>query len=403
MLVAASLLLLTAHDVPVQPPLGAPLSLDWERPVLCLALSKTPMVPSGDYRVQCDAVSQSCLAAPMYVLVDGVESEEPLSRIQVGCGTAPDDVTRRALEEHWPFTLAVAEAPPGWFRDARGRVMQVNFDLGRRVYVGGAWAPYYRPDGTGSVGRARVEFAVVANLLSVEGNVQHRMRFIEGSVWLGANPRDTRFEGTVYRYEWGARLTRAPLWLTTFVGEPRRFDIPLNFGFGLEVARIEYLGGATFISIAEFDGAIDLWRSRDLDSFVRLRVGPALEYDVIARGVGLRPTVGLDAEFTLDRDGFHHLTASAAAEKLYFTPAVDGRDLNPSRLRFKAGYEVILFALNDYPLTLVVDARSTWRDDVVGLKGWEFSGNAGLRFSLWAPARHSSRQTRELLPAPSVK
>lgn len=404
MFVAATLMLLSAYDVPVEPPEGPLASLAWDQPVLCLQLQPTNMVPSGNFRVQCDPHRKRCLAAPTTVLIDGYESEEPLSRVHVGCSPEVDAMTRQALDEKWPFTLAVAETPDGWYRDDRGRVIQVNFDLGRRVYAGGAWAPYYRPDGTGSVGRARVEFGIVVNLIPNQGRVQHRLRFLESNVWLGATPRDVRFEGSVFRYEWGARMNRAPLWVSTFIGQPRRYDLPLNFGFGLEVLRIEYLPNATFVTIAEFDGALDIWRSKDLESFLRVRVGPAAEYDVAARGVGLRPTAALDGDFTLDADGFHHFTASVAAEKLFFTPLVAGRAASPSRLRIRAGYEVILFAINDYPLTLVVDGRATWRDDVVGLGGWEFVGNAGLRFSLWAPSRYSSKQTREeLIPAPSVK
>ena len=127
---------------------------------------------------------------------------------------------------------------------------------------------------------------------------------------------------------------------------------------------------------------------------MRVRLGPGLEYEFGTRGVYFRPAVAVEADLTLDRDGFHHLVASAAGEKLFFEPAMEGRGASPQRLRLKAGYEVILVALNDYPLTLVVDGRGTWRDDVVPLKGWEFSLNAGLRFSLWAPARHLSQQVR---------
>lgn len=406
MLTAVSLLVLGVYDVPVQLPPGELPSLDWNQAVFCAQLQPTKEVPSGSFRMQCNAQFRQCLAAPNTVLVDGVESTEPLSRVHAGCGAVLDEVTRVAMEEKWPVYAAVAETPPGWYRDDRGRVVQVNFDMGRRVYLGGAWAPYYRPDGTGSLGRAKIEFAAHVHIIPENSNVQHRLRFLDTNMWLGGSPRDVRFEGSVFRYEWGARMTHAPFWVTTFVGKPRRTDIPLNFGFGLEVARIEYLNGATFVTIGELDGALDVWRSADLESFIRVRVGPAAEYDTVARGVGLRPTIAVDADFTFDENGFHHLLANASVERLYFTPRIEGRDLNPSRLRMRLGYELILFSINDYPLTLVLDARGVWRDDVVGMKGWEFSGNAGLRFSLWAPSRYSSRQLRvggEMLPAPSVK
>ncbi len=399
-------LLLGAFDVVVEPPAGPRTTLDWTKPISCVTLRPTKQVPSGEFRVQCEPASHTCFAAPNRVLVDGVEGEEPPARVTDVCPSWLDGLSQKEIEQHhWRFEEAIAEAPPGWYRDARGRVMQVNFDLGRRVFFGGAWAPYYRPDGTGFVlGRARVEFGGIATVNSDERTQQHRFHFLEATAWLGQNPLDTRFEASVFRYETSSRHQRAPLWITTFVGEPRRFDLPLEFGWAAEAARFEALGGKTFLSIVELDLTLDLWTSKDLDSFVRLRTGPALEYDFDAKGVYLRPAVALESDFTLDRDGFHHFTASVAGEKLFFEPAVEGRGVSPNRVRLKAGYEVILIALNDYPLTLVVDGRAAWRDDVPALKGWEFSVNAGLRFSLWAPSRHLSQQvkTRPAFVGPPV-
>jgi hypothetical protein len=395
-MLSALLFLLGAHDVSVQPSVGPKSTLDWNKPVACLFLAPSKEVPSGEYRVQCDPQVRTCYAAPNHLLVDGVESDEPLARVAEGCVSYLEVGNPISLEQQgWRFEEAIAEAPPGWYRDERGRVMQVNFDLGRRVFVGGAWAPYYRPDGTGFVlSRARVELGVSVTTNANNDSQQQRWHFLEGTVWLGRNAIDTRVEASLLRFDLSSRHQRAPLWVTTFIGEPRRFDLPLNFGFWGEAGRFESLGGRTFVTIAELDVTLDLWNSVDLDSYVRVRVGPGLEYDINAKGAYFRPAVAVEGDLTLDRDGFHHLTASATGEKLFFEPAVEGRGLSPQRVRIKAGYEVILVALNDYPLTLVVDGRAAWRDDVVLLKGWDFSLNAGLRFSLWAPARHSSQQVR---------
>lgn len=395
-MLGALALLLGAFDVVVEPPVGAKSTLDWSRPVSCITLRPTKQVPSGEFRVQCDPLTHTCYAAPTRVLVDGVEGEEPLARVTEVCPAWLDGISQREVEEHhWRFQEAIAEAPPGWYRDERGRVMQVNFDLARRVFLGGAWAPYYRPDGTGFVlGRARVEFGGVATTNSDERNQQHRFHFLEATAWLGRSALDTRFEASVFRYETSTRRQRAPLWITTFIGEPRRFDLPLNLGWWGEAGRFESLGGKNFATLIELDATLDLWNSADLDSFVRLRLGPALEYDLDAKGMYLRPAVAVETDLTLDRDGFHHFTASVAGEKLFFEPTVEGRGVSPNRLRMKAGYEVILVAINDYPVTLALDARGSWRDDVPALKGWEFSFNAGLRFSLWAPARHMSTQVK---------
>lgn len=405
-MLSALVLVLGAYDVVVQPSPGEKPHLDWEKPVWCVTLRPTAAVPSGEFRVQCDAVTQTCLAAPTRVLVDGVEGEEPLSRVSEGCGGYLDELVSMALHSTggWPTHEAIAEAPPGWFRDERGRVMQVNFDLQRRVFFGGAWAPYYRPDGTGFVpGRARVELGGVATL-NRRDRQQHRFHFLEASVWLGADARDTRLEASVLRYDTSIRHERPLLWLTTFVGKPRRIDLPLNVGWAAEAGRFEALGGRTFITVLELDATVDLWIAPDLDSYLRVRFGPALEYDAEGKGAYLRPAVAVEGDFTLDRDGFHHLTASALGEKLFFEPADPGRGPSPQRLKVKAGYELILFALNDYPVTLSLEGRATWRDDVPLLKGWEFSGNAGLRFSLWAPGRHvvaSARRAPRLVPSPA--
>ncbi len=384
-MISTALVLLVSAQLPVvQPADGPPPQLDFERTVSCTQLEPSKKVPSGTYRVQCDPETRSCLAAPDAVLVDGVASEQELARVRFCAHDAP--AVRAALKEGWPFREAVAEAPPGWYRDERGRVMQVNFDLGRRVYFGGAWSPFYRP-GAGEAGRARPEVGVSITWGQPGGDVLHRLRLLEGSAWVGADPR---YEAVLARYDYSVRRREPALWLTTFVGRPRRFDLDLNLSWGFEVLRVEGLGGKNFLSIAQADVILDVWHSRDLESYVRARVGPGLEYDLDLKGVYFRPGAAVEADFTLDRDGFHHLTGSAVGEQLVLAPAMAGRPASPSRLKLRVGYEVILVAINDYPLTLVADGRATWRNDAPALPGWEFQGNLGLRFSFWAPARRGA-------------
>jgi hypothetical protein len=65
--------------------------LDYHRPVACIPLAPSRTVPSGEYRVQCDAVQKKCFAAPNRVLVDGVEGTESLQRVVESCGGAYDE------------------------------------------------------------------------------------------------------------------------------------------------------------------------------------------------------------------------------------------------------------------------------------------------------------------------
>jgi hypothetical protein len=380
-----SLVLLAVPDVTVRPPSTPPRRLDPAKISSCLRLAPTTAVPSGQFRVQCDDATRSCLAAPERVLLDGVEGEESLSRVPPCAGTTRD--VQRALDERFDFEQAIADTQVGWYRDEQGRVVQVNFDLGRRVWLGGAWAPLERHDTGATLGRARVELGVAISWLGDEDHQEHRLHLLEGTVWLG-DPKDARFDMMGLRYDSSLRRTRPPLWVTTFVGRPRRFDLDLNLTWALEVAHFEALGGRSFLNVAQVDAALELWHSADLDSYLRLRAGPGLEIDLTAVRPYFVPTVALEADVVLDRDGFHHLTAQALGEKLVFAPQLDGRAVSPSRLKLRAGYEVVLVALNDYPLTLVTEARAAWRDDVLSLSGWEFQATAGLRFSLWAPARH---------------
>lgn len=372
---------------PVQPSAEPP-ALRWDSPTMCVDLAPSPKVPSGHYRVQCDEAKQQCLASPTAVLVDGVESHEELGRVNP-CAWSTD-LAARAVSLNWPFFEAAPEAPPGWYRDERYRVMQVNFDLTRRVYLGASWAPLFSPGAGASLGRVRPELGVEVSFPGGDERSVHRLHFLEGWVQLGTP--DVRLEATVARYDASLRRASPLLWITTFVGAPRRYDLDLNFTFAFDLLRFEYLAGSGFMTIASADVVLDLWHSQDLESYVRARLGPALEYDLVRKGASFRPEAAVEADLTLDRDGFHHLTGALVGEQLLFAPRgpLEDRPLHPTRVKARLGYEVILLAINDYPLSLVVNGRATWRNDVAAVAGWEFGADAGLRFSFWAPARRSA-------------
>ena len=364
--------------------------LIYEDEVWCALLKPTHAVPSGRFRVQCSDVEHECLAAPEKVLVDGVESDEELVRTRLCLPLFKDSRLLSKAEQGYRFVEAVAEAPDGWYRDERGRIIQVNFDLHRRVYFGGAWAPEYSPRAGFDLGRGRTDFGIEIDLDARDGKELHRLRILEGSVWIGADPR---VDAALIRYSWSAQRGSPLLWISTFVGHPRRFDLDLNVSGWFEALHWELVSGKSFLTLGTAQLSTDLWRSKNLESFLRVRVGPAAEYDLESKSLALKPVAAIDGDFTLDRDGFSHLTAMISGEKLLFDAPVDGRRLNPSRLRLQVGYERIILAINDYPLSLLLDARATWRDDLAFFKpGWDFAAHAGLRFSFWAPARRDAGQ-----------
>ncbi|HEX8822963.1 MAG TPA: hypothetical protein VF794_23750, partial [Archangium sp.] len=168
-----------------------------------------------------------------------------------------------------------------------------------------------------------------------------------------------------------------------------------DMGIWLEVLRLELLHRSgtetTFFTLATTHLTLDLWHSGDLSSYVRVRAGPSLEYDRTHRFVTLVPGAAFEGDLTLDANGFHHLTFGVEAEKVFFDAEVSGRPRNPERLRVRAGYELILLAINDQPVSLVLDGRGQWRSDLAGAPSvWEWSAQSGLRFSMWAPPRRSA-------------
>ncbi|PTL77818.1 hypothetical protein [Vitiosangium sp. GDMCC 1.1324] len=359
-------------------------------PSVCGPLGAPNQELLGRYRVQCDEKTRRCLVAPEYELdVDGTPSDRPLERVPY-CRENPEELGQR-VAEGYTFVPAIAEAPRGWYRDERGRVMQFNFDLHRRVWLGGAWAPLWREGEERNLSRGRVDFGIITEFPR-DVRLMRRLTVLDTELVLG---QDASLDTTLLRYDTNVRPNKPPVRVTTFLGEPRRHDFGLDMGLWLEVLRLELIrrsgSEAVFYSFVALHPTLDLWHSADLSSYVRVRAGPSLEYDRTNHFLTLVPGAAFEGNLTLDTNGFHHLTFGVEAEKVFFGEAVDGRPETPERLRVRAGYELILLAFNDQPLSLVLDGRGQWRSDLVDVPSvWEWSVHTGLRFSLWAPPRRSA-------------
>ncbi|MDC0709610.1 hypothetical protein POL68_14155 [Stigmatella sp. ncwal1] len=366
-------------------------ALRYDEPVLCVRLPPTQQVPSGQYRMQCDPETHRCLVAPAYELdSSGEETRRPLLRTSFCDRSEP--ALGAQVQEGYRFVPAVAESPPGWYRDGQGRVMQFNFDLHRRFYMGGAWSPLMRQGEEARTDRFRVDFGIQTEFpTGQEEQRLHRLAFLESELY----PGEENLDITLIRYDFNVER-KVPLFrITTFFGKPRRFDVGLNLGFWSEAIHQEIIeredSELSLLTWLALHGTLDLWHSEDLVSFVRLRAGAGLERDRTNALNTVVPTVALEGDLTLDVNGFHHLIFGVEAEKVLLAEEVTGRPLRPERLKARVGYELILLAINDQPLSLVADGRGGWRNDMAGVSPkWEWSANAGLRVSLWAPARRSA-------------
>lgn len=384
---------------PVEPlPEGELPLMRWEEPVSCGFLQPTPDVPSGHFRIQCDEANRTCLVAPLRELSDdGREGFEPLTRVQE-CAVYPSDDWGRRYNDGFKYIRAIAEAPPGWIRDARGRVMQVNFDLHRRIYLGGGYSPLRLADGTTDTTRFRTDFGIRVEFPGDDGEpTLHRLHILESELFFDTYSADV----TLVRYDYSVDRQAPFLRFTTFFGTPRRFDLNLDAAGYFKALQLEWVRRNnetnSFLTLGDAEVTFDLWHSRDLVSYVRIRGGAAVEQDALRRFLTLKPVAAFEGDLTLDPDGFHHVTFQVQGEKLFLDPVVFGRPRNPQRLRAKAAYEVIFIAINDQPLTFIAEGRATYRNDLPAYdEGFEYSATAGLRFSFWAPARRTAKTQNEL-------
>src|SRR5215831_7389026 len=93
--------------------------------------------------------------------------------------------------------------PWGFYRDGQGRVMQVSFDLGRRVWLGAGYAPRRRPTGEMEVAPAAFDFGATYEELSADGLTRYRWHVMEGEARVhpfGSDITAVRFDLS-HRYE----------------------------------------------------------------------------------------------------------------------------------------------------------------------------------------------------------
>lgn len=363
--------------------------LDWEQPVWCLQdregnafrVQHTPGPPGAARR------DPTYLVAP-----DHTAWGEELSRT-ARCAIAPSASLERLRAERAQLVPAIAEAPPGSYRDESGRVFQVNFDMLKRFYLGAGWVPAWDLAGSaGDLGRVRFDMGLTASWVDRSARMRHTIRALEGDVALD----DLAARGQLFSYDLAHSSTRPLLRVTTFFGQPRRYDGRVDVGFGLRVlgvqANTHRTPGLFELEYGQARAMFAFWQSADLSSYVRSFVGAGagqLTDDEDGRRTQryAGPVAGVESAFVMDRGGFHHLGARAGAGLPVF---YQGLPAGTVRRRANAGlsYEVIFLAINDQPLTLRLEGNLDYRTDLPERASkWEASALSGVRFSFWAPAR----------------
>jgi hypothetical protein len=292
------------------------------------------------------------------------------------------------------------QTPWGFYRDGHGRVMQVSFDLTRRAYLGTAYAPRRLPSGAVEVGPAAFDFGAQYELLSADGLTRYRWHFLEGEALVHSFGLDV----TAVRFDLSHRYSAPLVRLTTFLGTPERHDFWLNVGMFSEAGHLERaplgIDGEQVLTLGTVQATLDLWRSADMRSYLRLRAGPGAEmrfgpWGAEARYVGYVPRAAVEGDFYLGPRAFHKLSFRMGGDLLR-SISLDSRPLpGGSWLAGAEGaYEWILVAINDQPVTLRLAGAARVRDDAApgappasgtSQGEWEWRGTAGFRVSFFSP------------------
>ena len=367
--------------------------LDPDHPVQCFTDPKG--VP---WRVQCNDLASGGPGTCVMAIDGEVDSSgtlaRPLDRARP-CSSHDFDLAA-ARAKGYTVVRGTADAPRGWMRDDRGRVFQVTFDLHKRMYGGVSWRPTLeQPGGDQTLGRAAFDVELLELELTTgdaRTGYRHRLRVGQGEIDLAPFGADA----TLLRYDFSRKRADPLFRITTFFGTPRRFDIDAHLGGWFEVAHLEtaeVAPGQRNMLMREFAAQLtwDLWRSPDMESFIRLRSGLGAERST-EDGQPDRNAVAwagaAEGDLTLGQAGYNHLTFLGQLERPMYFNRDAGVPSSARRALVRLGFERILIAVNDQPVTLHVGGEAEYRDDLPSVApGWDLRAVAGLRLNLWAPPR----------------
>ena len=264
--------------------------------------------------------------------------------------------------------------------------------MNKRVWLGGRYAPTFGSSSDPDLGRAAIESGIRGEMLSYDTRSRYRFYALEGELML--NP--LQVQATLFRFDQSKEAATPFLRLTTFWPEPQRHDGYLNVGWWAEVMSVSYRPrrseDETHLRFVGVGPTLDFWHSRDMSSWLRLKVGGALEDLYLDReGQGhrlaLTPQAMLDTDVLFDQAGMYRLTVASGYEApLVFLQGSDAPPTLHHRFRNLLAYEMIVLAINDQPLSLRLHAEGGYRDDLVEeASGWELRAGAGLRVNFWVP------------------
>ena len=371
-----------------------PPQLAWDRSVTCFSTPEGKIV-----RVQCDNRGNQtvCLQASNEGKYGG-----DIDHVKE-CDSVQSEAAYRQLAASAKLVPALAEVPPGYERGGTGRAYQVKFDLLNRIYLGASWVPTFQLtqesllNPADMFGRGQAEMGIQISYLSYKGRSRHDIHILEGS----ATFADLELRGQLFSYDYQHLHTRPALYLTSFFGKPRLYEVAPPLGWGFRVLRVNDRPPAfrdtLDMEFAEVHAAWNPWQSKDLYNHFRIEAGVDVgkfwqDRNDVAQGLGTGSSyAGFGAEAKLrvvaDDSGLHNIHLDFAyRHPTYLDGPKAGSGANDFTL--KGAYEGIFVAINDQPLSFRATAEVASREDpFTGVRNLEVRTTVGLRFSFWAPPR----------------
>ena len=366
----------------------------------------------GRWRAQCDATTKT---------LPRRARRRALGRGRAGGGPRPRVRVRRcrggarttSSPQGYELVAALAESPPGWRRDERQRVMQVNFDLDRRIWLGAGYGvgqlPVVRrrargpPASAGTCRSASLGAPALARVRALETFValrRRRRRLHRCSASTPRAPTRRRSSASPPSSAGRGASTRRS---TSAAGSRRS---------GSSRSAPDAAAGSTGSRVGAAALTLDLWRSRDLASFVRLRGGAGYEMVDQLDGAAWMPHAGADARpHARPRRLPPRCASPSLAEWLVTTgangfqpedPAVPRLPAHRTGYTGKAEYESILLAVNDQPLSARRSTRAPRAATTCPDLADELARRRApprVRFNLWAPPRRDAPVQEQALGA----
>jgi hypothetical protein len=325
----------------------------------------------------------------------GATGADLIAQDPVDCVPGEPGVDECLEAAGYPMVPAQRETWDAYQRDEQGRVFQTSFDLRRRLYLGVYdMLRFDQPEGLGSLEQSLVlEMGSVVDYYDFRRFRRHRHRFLEAQLMLGPFEIDAE----LYSYD-RSRATKVPaFWITTFIGTPRRFDVPIQLGAGYSLARLHYqrTEAGDLMVLDLVDGRInwELYQGPFVENYLLMSVGGGVGLrDMEGRGapiVYVYPELGVKGAWILGQRGLSQLEFDGRIKRGFEPKTSDQWTMGTAALSF----ERIVIAVSDQPISVFLKPQVRYSAvEIAGLDGVDYRLLAGVRLSLLSPPPRTSRE-----------